>query len=96
MQRDPGSCDPHQLHMLQQALNCLALNIVSLTAAALFVLGVIGTNVAQADSSLVTILYKNQMNPSIGELAARAVHRALQGEANMVECVGSERTDQWI
>jgi hypothetical protein len=82
--------------MLQKALNCLAVNIVFLTAAALFVLGIIGTPVAQADSSLVTILYKNQMHPGIGELAARAVHRALKGEANLVESVVSERRDQWI
>ena len=101
MQRCAGSCSPQELHMLQKALDCLALSTLSLTAAVLCAVVLVGPgvkagDVAQANSSLVTVIYKNQLYPSIGELAARAVQPEHKGEANSNERVVSERRDQWI
>jgi hypothetical protein len=64
--------------MLQKALDCLAVGAIALTAAialcAVVIVdpGAVAVGVAQANSAPVTVIYKNQLHPSIGELAARA------------------------
>ena len=87
--------------MLQKTLDCLALSTISLTAAVLCAVVIMGpgakaVDVAQATSSLVTVIYKNQMHPSIGELAAHAALTEHKDEANSDEGFVFERRDQWI
>jgi hypothetical protein len=101
MQRCAGSCSPQELRMLQKALDCLALSTISLTVAALCAVVLVGpgvkaVDVGQADSSQITVIYKNQLYPSIGELTARATLTEHKGQANSDEGLVFERLDQWI
>ena len=87
--------------MLQKALVCLAVGAIALTAAALCAVvlvgpGVVAVGVAQANSAPVTVIYKNQLHPSIGELAARAPQTEHKGVANTDKDLVFERRDQWI
>ena len=88
--------------MLQKALVCLAVGAIALTAAAALCAvvlvdpGVVAVGVAQANSAPVTVIYKNQLHPSIGELAARAPQTEHKGVANTDKDLVFERRDQWI
>jgi len=101
MQRGAGSCNPRQLHMLQKALDRAALIAISVIAAALVALAMIGNglevmDVAETDSSRVTVVYKNQAHPSIGELEAHAAKTDDKDEANSDEGFVFERQGEWI
>jgi hypothetical protein len=101
MQRDAGSCSPKQLHMLQKAFDRAALIAVSVIAAVLVALAMIGNglevqDVAETDSSRVTVISKNQLHPGIGELEARAAETDDKGKANSDEGFVFERQGEWI
>jgi hypothetical protein len=111
MQRDAGSCTSEQLHVFQKTFDrpakltgpgnstLLALAI-SLTAASLVTLAFMGNGlkapVGEESSPRVTVIYKNQVHPSVGELEARAAETDLSGEANSVIDFVIQRQGQWI
>src|SRR5687767_7943643 len=47
-------------------------------------------------SSRVTVIYKNQTHPSIGELEARAAETDQSGDANSFDGLVFQRQGQWI
>jgi hypothetical protein len=101
MQRGAGSCSPRQLHMLQKVFDRAALIAISVIAAALVALAMMGNglevqDVAEAKSSRVTVIYKNQPHPSIGELESRAAKTDDKGKANSDEGFVFERQGRWI
>jgi len=100
MPRGAGSCSPRQLHMLQSIFNRTALIAISISAAALVALAMISNgmetqDLAEAKSTRVTVIYKNQMHPSIGEIEART-QTEHKGEANSDKGLAVKRQDQWI
>jgi hypothetical protein len=101
MRRDAGWCSPNELRTLQKAFNCTALVAISITIALLLVVAMVGNglrtmSVVEADSSKVTVIYKNQLYPRIGELKARSAQTATKGEANSDEVVVPGQQGQWI
>lgn len=101
MQRCAGSCSPQELHVPQKALDCLAVSTIALTAAALCAVVLVGQAVdvvgfAQANSAPVTVISKNELSPSIDELAPQAALTEHKGQANSDEGLVFERRDQWI
>jgi len=101
MPRGAGSCSPRQLHMLQSIFDRTALIAISISAAALVALAMIShgletQDLAEAKSSRVTVINKNHMHPSIGEIEARAVQTEHKGEANSDKGFALKRQDQWI
>jgi hypothetical protein len=112
MQRDAGSCSPKQLRMFQKTSDPLArltglgnsthhALAISLTAATLVTLAFIGSGLKapvgeEIGSSRVTVIYKNQVHPSVGELEARAAETDLSGQANSDTDFGIQRQAQWI
>jgi hypothetical protein len=98
MPKGAGSCSPQELHML---LNRTALIAISISAAAIVALAMIShgletQDLAEAKSSRVTVINKNQMHPSIDEIEARAVQTEHKGEANSDKGFALKRQDQWI
>jgi hypothetical protein len=49
-----------------------------------------------APSTRVTVIYKNQMHPSIGELEAGAREKDHSGDANSQDGLVFQRRSQWI
>jgi hypothetical protein len=101
MQQYAGSCGPDQLHVLENTLDRLAVSVISLTIAGLCAVMLIGpgvkaVDVAQAQSPLGTVIYKNLLPPSIRELSARAALTEHKGEAKSDERLVFERHGQWI
>jgi hypothetical protein len=87
--------------MLQKVFDRAALIAISVIAAALVALAMIGNGLevqdaAEAKSSPVTVIYKNQAHPSIGELEARAARTDDKGKANSDEGFVFERQGRWI
>jgi hypothetical protein len=111
MQRDAGSCTPEQLHLSQKTFDRLAkltglgnstlyALAISLTAATFVTLAFMGiglkASVGEESSSRVTVVYKNQVHPSVGELEARAAETNLSGEANSDMDFVIQRQSQWM
>lgn len=74
---------------------------ISVTVATLVTLAIMGNGwkaaVGEATpSSRVTVIYKNQIHPSLGELGARAVAADPSGEANSDKKFVSQRQSQEI
>lgn len=74
---------------------------ILLTGAALVAVATIGHGFnapagEETASSGVTVIYKNQMHPSIGELEAGAAEKYDSGQANSVKEVIFQRRGQWI
>ena len=98
-----GSCKVimHLNGGTSDALYSLAPGTISLTAAFLCAVVLVGPNVktmdvAQANSSLVTVIYKNQLYPSVGELGAQGALTEHKGEANIPEGLAFRGRGQWI
>ena len=86
--------------MLQSIFNRTALIAISISAAALVALAMISNGLetqklAEAKSPRVTVIDKNQMHPSIGEIEART-QTAHKGEANSDRGLALKRQEQWI
>jgi hypothetical protein len=87
--------------VIQKALDCVALTAISITAAALYasVAVAIGEQTPDgggAGSSMLTVIYKNQLHPNIGELATRATQRNPNDKANSDESLEFQQREQWI
>jgi hypothetical protein len=86
--------------MLQRAFNCTALYTCAFTAAVLVALatssatGLSDVNLVETHLSRLTVVHKNQLRPSIGEIEANAPQRA--GEAIGPDGVTFKRQGQWI
>jgi hypothetical protein len=75
---------------------------VLLTGAAMVAVASLGNGLnappagKETGSSRVTVIYKNQMHPSIGELEARAAEKYDSGQANGDREIVFQRRGQWI
>jgi hypothetical protein len=100
MLRNAGYCTPRQLQVLQGAFRCTAL-LASALAAAVLVVSATGTSIGlpamkPAHLSRLTVVYKNEPDPSISELQARAPKGGDKGEVSSDESISFERQGQWI
>ena len=50
----------------------------------------------ETGSSRVTVIYKNQVHPSVGELEAGAAEKYDSGQANSDKEIAYQRRGQWI
>jgi hypothetical protein len=100
MRQDAGSCNPEQLYMVQQTFDCTALIVISITSVVLIALAIVGDGLGApnvtADLSLVTVISKNQLRPTIAELETHAAQAGSKGEANGDEGLVMQRQGQWI
>jgi hypothetical protein len=86
--------------MLQSIFNRTALIALFISAVALVSLAMISNglepqDLAKVKSPRVTVIDKNQMHPSIGEIEART-QTEHKGEANSDKSLAVKRQDQWI
>jgi hypothetical protein len=100
MQRNAGYYTPRQLHVLQRAFHCTALLATALAAAVLVALAAstaIGLSAMKsAHLARLTVVYKNELHPSISELQARALKGSDKGEVSSDERIEFKRQGQWI
>jgi hypothetical protein len=100
MQRNAGYCTPRQLNVLHRALHGRALLAGALTAAVLVALAT-GTAIGlpgmkPAHLARLTVVYKNELHPTISELEARAPQGGHKGKASSDDSIRFKRQDQWI
>jgi hypothetical protein len=100
MHRDVGLC--RQLSALQGAFNSITLIAVAITAVVLVALatstvsGLPTVILAETHSPRLTVVFKNQIYPSISELEARTSRALRKGEASGYHSRSFDRQGQWI
>jgi hypothetical protein len=101
MQRNAGSCTS-ELRFLQRVFNCTALFAGAITAAVLIAVatssipGLRAINLTETHLSRLTVVYKNQLRPSMSELEARAPQAVHKGKASGHDWGVFRRQGQWI